>query len=271
VADECALTRAFTGYGDRLGWDFAPTYLFRSVPGHAVRAGMIDELLADTGYVLRADLRRLIPAAAHALTSEGLERAHLLRLTPRAIAAQPPERLALLSVTEALDGLGTAFRHHQEEAPYGGLWANAPRRVERAVLDGHTDWVRGVCAVRVDGRELLASASDDATVRIWDPATGAPDRTLQGHTAGVRGVCVVQVDGHELLASAGIDRTVRIWDPATGAPDRTLQGHTSGVNGVCAVRVDMHSTWSWSTMTRSGSRRSTTAASPSEIPSDCSP
>ena len=38
-----------------------PPYLFRSLPGHAVRAGMIDELLADTAYVLRADLRRLIP------------------------------------------------------------------------------------------------------------------------------------------------------------------------------------------------------------------
>jgi WD40 repeat protein len=92
--------------------------------------------------------------------------------------------------------------------------------------------------LRVDGRELLASASADRTVRIWDPATGAIERTLSGHTGGVNGVCGVRVDGRDLLASASADRTVRIWDPATGAIERTLSGHTDWVNGVCAMRVD---------------------------------
>ena len=45
----------------------------------------------------------------------------------------------------------------------------------------------------VDGRELLASASNDRTVRIWDPGTGVTERTLDGHTSGVRGVCAVRV------------------------------------------------------------------------------
>ncbi|MGH3914550.1 MAG: hypothetical protein ACRDTC_14265 [Pseudonocardiaceae bacterium] len=142
---------------------------------------MIDELLADSTYVLHADLRRLIPTAAHTHTPTGSQRAHLLRLTPRAIVADPPERLALLSVTEAFDGLDTAFRHHRRKAPYRGLWANPPPRLERAILEGHTSGVNGVCVVRVDGRELLASVSADRTLRIWDPSTGLPRRVIPIH------------------------------------------------------------------------------------------
>ncbi|MCA1673998.1 MAG: hypothetical protein LC799_17960, partial [Actinobacteria bacterium] len=123
VADNAALTRAFSNYGAGIGWDRAPTYLFRSLPGHALRGGIIDELLTDSGYVLHTDLRRLISAAAVAHTSAGVERTHLLRLTLRAIPAEPSQRLAMLSVNEALDGLGTTFRHHPRRAPYRGLWA----------------------------------------------------------------------------------------------------------------------------------------------------
>ena len=85
--------------------------------------------------------------------------------------------------------------------------------VER-VLEGHTDGVRAVCAVRVDGRDLLASAAADHTVRIWDPGSGAVERVLEGHTDWVRAVCAVRVDGRDLLASAATDHTVRIWDPS---------------------------------------------------------
>jgi WD40 repeat protein len=73
--------------------------------------------------------------------------------------------------------------------------------------------VFGVCAVRVGGRELLATAGDDRTVRLWDPATGAAVQVVHGHTGPVLGVCAVRVGGRELLASASDDRTVRLWNP----------------------------------------------------------
>jgi WD40 repeat protein len=62
---------------------------------------------------------------------------------------------------------------------------------------------------------LLASASNDRTVRLWDPATGALTQTLEGHSDSVWSVAF-SPDGR-LLASASHDRTVRLWDPATGA------------------------------------------------------
>jgi hypothetical protein len=69
--------------------------------------------------------------------------------------------------------------------------------------------------------QLLASASEDSTVRLWDPATGATLQALKGHTEAVHAVAF-SPDG-QLLASASIDNTVRLWDPATGAALQTLE------------------------------------------------
>ena len=56
---------------------------------------------------------------------------------------------------------------------------------QRAVLEGHQGGVNGVCAVTVNGRDLLASGGEDGTVRIWDPATGKQHAVLEGHQGGV--------------------------------------------------------------------------------------
>ena len=107
-------------------------------------------------------------------------------------------------------------------------------------LTGHTRWVGAVCPVPggPGGRTLLAIGSGDATVRLWDPATGiSVGEPLRGHTGWVVAVCAVPgPDGRTLLGTAGEDATVRLWDPATGeelirlvtgAPLTTICAHTS--------------------------------------------
>jgi WD40 repeat protein len=111
----------------------------------------------------------------------------------------------------------------------GGLWlwddgfAAAPSRR----LDGHTAPVKDA-AFSPDGA-ILASASADATARLWDASTGQPLRTL-ALPDSVNAVAF-SVDGRT-LAFGGGGGALRLLDLAGDGGLSELDGHTGEITSL---------------------------------------
>jgi len=103
-----------------------------------------------------------------------------------------------------------------------------PRAPEKYKLSGHRNPVTKVLFHPV--YSIMLTASEDATVKVWDYETGDYERTLKGHTDSVQDLSFDHPGKN--LASCSADMTIKIWDFQTYECTKTLHGHDHNISTV---------------------------------------
>jgi len=100
---------------------------------------------------------------------------------------------------------------------------------EKAPLLGHTKLVSSISFS--PDNTMLASASWDQTIRLWNVTTRDCIATLYGHHSFVYTLSF-SPDGR-LIASGGQDKVIRLWNVASRECVAVLEGHKDYIRSVC--------------------------------------
>lgn len=77
----------------------------------------------------------------------------------------------------------------------------------------------------------MVSASEDATLKVWDFETGEYERTLKGHTDSIQDIAFDS--SGKLLVSCSADMSIKLWDfQQSYECIRTMVGHDHNVSSV---------------------------------------
>ncbi|XP_075237742.1 U5 small nuclear ribonucleoprotein 40 kDa protein [Lycorma delicatula] len=141
------------------------------------------------------------------------------------ISAMTGHSGAILELHFSTDG-GTIFTCSTDHTV--AMWdLETCQRIKK--LKGHNSFVN-TCHPARRGPQLIASGSDDCTIKVWDSRKKGQAITLN-NTYQV--TAVTFSDTAEQVLSGGIDNDIKIWDLRKNALIQRMRGHTDSVTGLC--------------------------------------
>lgn len=182
----------------------------------------IADYLASNGYTISF---REFCREANISTNESAERKDQLEKKWTSVIRLQKKVMDLESkLQEAVQEATTGGPTREKRQP--SEWI--PRPPEKFDLKGHRDTVTRV--VFHPTFDVIVSASEDATIKVWDYEAGEHERTLKGHTAPVQDVAFDHTG--KWLVSCSADMSVRLWDFQTYQCIKTMHGHDHNVSSV---------------------------------------
>jgi Prp8 binding protein len=100
------------------------------------------------------------------------------------------------------------------------------QRVKKCV--GHTSFVNSCCPAK-RGPPIVATGSDDGTVKVWDMRVKGPQQSFNNRFAAT---CVCFSAQNDQIFAGGIDNVIKVWDLRKNDVHMYLEGHEDTVTGV---------------------------------------
>ena len=237
-------------------WLNADPYLVRHAADHAAKAGELDGLVVDVGFLASVDPIHLLPAFRSLTTPKARRIASLYRRALEEIyQADPVERMAILHFTASReDPALVPFLEPPLTPKWRCTWTNWRPTSPHTRVTAHRGAVNCVSLGSVDGQAVVATGGSDGAVRLWDALTGRGVGTpMFGHAGSVEAVAIGAMDGIPVIVSGGNDGRVRLWNGST----RSLIHHqptrhrsvpsTVGSVAASAAKAMVRATWARAT------------------------
>ena len=93
-----------------------------------------------------------------------------------------------------------------------------PKVPERFILSGHRNRITKVLIHPI--YNMVATSSEDGSIRLWDYETGESERIMKSHTGTVNNLSF-HPNG-QFLASCSTDMTIKMWSMQTYGVTKTL-------------------------------------------------
>lgn len=205
-------------------WRRAHPYILAHLATHAQRAGRLDGLLLDPGYLVHAGPAGLLAALPAVRDPDAELAGRAYQRAVHQLRDQPEDyRLSYLELASRIahaDELTSRIAVSAPRRRWSVPWTHWPPEHPHRILDGHLGPVNGVvCADRGDGTSVVASIGQDARLRMWDAATAEPRGTYAVGTASLVAIRAARLPGSRtVLVLLSADGLLHTWDMSTATP-----------------------------------------------------